>query len=177
LAQKLKMSESKLRRIFRERFGSRRRFRKSPVRYSKDDILYAIHYARKRRISLLHACNYIVAERKVIRRSYEEVKNPARAFYLAVIRFIKASNSNVPQGKRIGKTDIKRALMRSDLSDTEKLLIAMTLDGLLTTSSDLNAHMERALKSLLKRNLLTLRGGRYFITPNLKYRLLGDGLS
>ena len=176
LARKLRMSESKLRRIFRERYGKRRRVRKSPTSYSRDDILYAIHFSRKKGVSLLYACSHLVRSRKVVRRSYEEVKDPVRAFYLAVIRFIRSSNSNVPKGKKVGKTALKRALLGSDMSESEKFLITMAMDGLLTTSSPLSGEQEKVLISLLKRGYPSLRRGKYFITPKLKYEILGDGL-
>ncbi len=176
LAKKLRMSESKLRRIFRERYGKRRRVRRRPTSYSRDDILYAIHFSRKKGVSLLYACNYLVRSRKVVRKSYEEVKDPVRAFYLAVIRFIRSSNSNVPKGMKVGKSALKVALMGSDMSEAEKFLITMAMDGLLTTSSPLGDDQERVLVSLLKRGYLSLRRGKYFVTPKLKYEILGDGL-
>ncbi len=176
LAAKLRMSESKLRRIFRERFGKRRRVRRSPTSYSRDDILYAIHYSRSKGVSLLYACNYLVNTRKVVRRSYEEVKDPARAFYLAVVRFIRSSNSSVPKGRKVGKSELKKALLASDMDASEKFLIAMAIDGLLTTSSPLKDGHRAVLTSLLRRGYLSLRRGKYFVTPKLRYEILGDGI-
>lgn len=176
LAKKLHVSESKLRRIFRERYGRRRRVRKSPTSYSRDDILYAIHYSRKKGVSLLYACSYLVNTRKVVRKSYEEVKDPVRAFYLSVVRFVRSSNSNVPKGRKVSKGELKRALLALDMSESEKLLITMAIDGLLTNSIPLKEKDRKVLTSLLRRGYLSLRRGRYYITPRLKYEILGDGI-
>ena len=176
LARKLRVSESKLRRIFRERYGKRRRVRKSPTSYSRDDILYAIHYSRKNQVSLLYACSYLVNTRKVVRKSYEEVKDPVRAFYLSVVRFIRSSDSHVPKGRKVSKTDLKRALLSTDMDEREKFLIAMAIDGILTNSSPLKDEDREVLVSLLRRGYLSLRRGKYFITPKLKYGILGDGV-
>ncbi|NPB02806.1 MAG: AraC family transcriptional regulator [Thermotogae bacterium] len=175
LAQKLGLSESQLRRAFRKIYGGRRR-KRSPNRYRKDDILYAIHYARVKRVSLLNACAYMIATKKVVRLSYEEVKDPVRAFYLAVMRFIKSSNSYAPKSKRPSRRMLKLALLKTSFDNTQKLLLTLAIDGLLTTHTPLSGDLLASLEKLLRENLLSLRRGRYFITPKLRYEILESNL-
>ncbi len=179
LARKFGVSEAKLRRIFRSIRGETHRKFRSPLRnYRKDDILYAIHYSRTKGVSLLYACNYLVRTKKVLRLSYEEVKDPARAFYLSVVRFIKSSNSNLPKAKNFSKKRIKEMLLRSDnFTDVEKLIISLAVDGILDKDTVLNETQEKALNSLLKKGFLSLRKGKVYITAKLKYDVFGDEIS
>ena len=75
----------------KSRFGLQRR-NKNPHFYDIDDIIYAIHLMKKENKNLLMVCHKLVGTRRIINKNYHPVKDPVRAFYLAVRRFLASRN-------------------------------------------------------------------------------------
>ena len=67
--------------------------------------------------------------RRITNKNYHPVKEPVRAFYLAVRRFLASRNSREKGKIRLSKTLLKRAVIISNFSEREKLALMIAIDA------------------------------------------------
>lgn len=170
-AKELGIKKHKLLRLLRGHFGSIRRRGRSPYFYSLDDILYAIHKMKKDNLNLLLVCHKLVSEKNVARKNYHPVKDPVKSFYFAVRRSLKNANSHIEKTRKISKSVMKKAVLFSDLSDKEKLVIFMALEGK-CKFSELKGDLKETAKNLISRGFIIRRKGIITTTPAFKTYLL-----
>ncbi len=174
VAKDMGISIRKLYILLKSHAGSLRGVKRRELRhYTKDDILYAIHYARKGKLNLMTVCGKLIIEKRVMRKSYYPAQNSVRAFYLAVRRYLKSSkNLGIETPKRITKDMIKKALLLSSFSDREKLLLIMAIDGK-TKLGELNEDLKDTAKKLMVEGYITRKNLFLVPTPKLKTYILG----
>ena len=97
--------------------------------------------------------------RSITNKNYHPVKDPVRAFYLAVRRF--------------SKTLLKRAVIISNFSEREKLALMMAIEGRYRYS-EISGEMLQTVKDLISRGFIFRKNGYLSITPDLKSYLLPD---
>ncbi len=170
-AKELGIKRHRLLRLLRSRFGSMRRRSRNPYFYSLDDILYAIHKMKRENLNLLFVCHKLVSEKNVVRKNYHPVKDPVKSFYFAVRRFLKNANSKVEKTGKISKGIIKKAILHSDLSDKDKLVLFMALEGKYKFS-ELKGDLKEAARNLILKGFIIRKRGIITTTPALKTYLL-----
>ncbi|MEO0139850.1 MAG: hypothetical protein ABIL16_01595 [candidate division WOR-3 bacterium] len=170
-AKELGITKNRLLRLLRSRFGNIRKRIRNPYFYSLDDILYAIHKMRKEKINLLFVCHKLVSEKNVARKNYHPVKDPVKSFYFAVRRFLKNANSKLEKTGKISKGVMKKAIILSNLSDKEKLVLFMAVEGEYKFS-ELKGDLKEAARKLISKGFIIRRKGIITTTPALKTYLL-----
>lgn len=166
-AKELGIKKHRLSGLLRAKFGNIRNRSTSPYFYSLDDILYAIHKMKKEKLNLLFVCHKLVLEKNVVRKNYHPVKDPVKSFYFAVRRFLKNANSNLEKTGKISKGVIKKAILHSDLSNKEKLVLFIAVEGKYKFS-DLKSGLKETAKNLISRGFIVRKKGIITITPALK---------
>jgi len=171
-SKELGISRYKLYKLLKSRFGLQRR-NKNPHFYDIEDILYAIHLMKKENKNLLMVCHKLVGTRRITNKNHHPVKDPVRAFYLAVRRFLASRNSREKGKIRLSKTLLKRAVIISNFSEREKLALMMAIEGKYRYS-EINGEMLQTVKDLISRGFIFRKNGYLSITPALKSYLLPD---
>ena len=118
-------------------------------------------------------CHKLVGTRRIINKNYHPVKDPVRAFYLAVRRFLASRNSREKGNIRLSKTLLKRAVIISNFSEREKLALMMAIEGKYKYS-EINVEMLQTVRDLISRGFIFRKNGYLSITPALKSYLLPD---
>jgi len=171
-AKEFGISKYRLFKLLKSKFGLQKR-NKNPHFYDINDILYAIHLMKKEKKNLLMVCHKLVMEKKVLRKNHHPVKDPVRAFYLAVRRFLLSRNSKEKGKIKLSKTILKKAVIISNFSEKEKLALIMAIDGKYRYS-EIRGEIMQAVKELMLKGFIIRRNGYLSITPALKSYLIPD---
>ncbi len=169
-AKELGISKYRLFRILKSKFGISKR-KKYPHFYDINDIFYAIHLMKKEKKNLLMVCHNLVSKKNIITKNHHPVKDPVRAFYLAVRRFLFSRNCKEKGRLRLSKTILKKAVIISDFSEGEKLALIIAIDGN-CKYSDIKGEMVQTVKSLISRGFIVRKNGYVYATPALKSYLI-----